>query len=31
VILLTKNYNYISEFVKVMSKVLSVPFFWDTV
>jgi len=27
---LAKNYYYIFEFVKVMSKVLSVPFFPDT-
>ena len=26
-----KNYDYIFEFVKVMPKVLSVPFFSDTV
>jgi len=30
-IFLAKNYNYIFEFVKVMCKVLSVPFSLDTV
>jgi len=29
-IILAKNYNYIFEFVKVMSKVLLLPFFTDT-